>query len=341
MGHDFRDLIGHVGSGPKSADDMDYEQAKFAFGEILSGDVSSVALGGFWVANRWKRNTPEELAGFVDAMVEKTVSAAPDCDPVDCGANYDGKSRTALLGVASGLVAAAAGTPVAVHSGDRVPMSDGCAYRHVLDELGVDTDLDPETSADMTDEVGFGFYDQARFNPAVAALEDDRRALGVRTFVNTVETLANPAEASVHLGSFFHTTFGERVINTLSESRTQEIDRILMFQGLEGYDDVRPGHTTYVEWDGAEIETDRHEMAFDGDALDVDDVPGDSARITEEVLSGEGDGDLADAVAFNAALRLYARGDVQSIDDGVERARDVLADGSAEDRLVALRQFDA
>ncbi len=341
MGDDFRNLVGHVGSGPKSADDMDYEQAKFAFGEILLGDVSPVALGGFWVANRWKRNTPEELAGFVDAMCEETVSVAPDCDPVDCGANYDGKSRTALLGVASGLVAAAAGTPVAVHSGDRVPMSDGCAYRHVLVELGVDTDLDPETSAEMTDEVGFGFYDQAQFNPTVAALEDDRRALGVRTFVNTVETLANPAEASVHLGSFFHTTFGERVINTFAESRTQEIDRVLMFQGLEGYDDVRPGHTTYVEWDGAEIETDRHEMAFDGDALDVDDVPGDSARITEEVLSGEADGDLADAVAFNAALRLYARDDVESIDDGVEQARDVLADGSAEDRLVALRQFDA
>jgi anthranilate phosphoribosyltransferase len=340
MGRDFRDLVGHVGSGPKSADDMDYEQAKFAFGEILSDDVSPVALGGFWVANRWKRNTPEELAGFVDAMREKSVSAVPDCDPVDCGANYDGKSRTTLLGVASGLVAAAAGTPVVVHSGDRVPMSDGCAYRHVLAELGVETDLDPETSAEMTDEVGFGFYDQARFNPAVAALEDDRRALGVRTFVNTVETLANPAEASVHLGSFFHTTFGERVINTLSESRTQEIERVLMFQGLEGYDDVRPGHTTVVEWDGAEIETDRHEMAFDGDALDVADVPTDSARITEEVLSGEADGDLADAVAFNAALRLYARDDVKSIEDGVERARDVLADGSAEDRLAALRQFD-
>lgn len=342
MSREFRDFVGHVGSGPKSADDMSYEEAKFAFGEILAGDVSPVALGGFWVANRWKRNTPEELAGFVDAMREESVEiAAPDCDPVDCGANYDGKSRTALLGVASGLVAAATGTPVVVHSGDRVPMSEGCAYRHVLSELGVKTDLSPEESAAMTDEVGFGFYDQARFNPAVAALEDDRRALGVRTFVNTVETLANPADASVHLGSFFHTTFGERMINTLSESRTQDVERVLMFQGLEGYDDVRPGHTTYVEWDGAEIETDRHGMEFDADALDVEDVATDSAEITEAVLTGERDGNLADAVAFNAGLRLYARDDVKSIDDGVERARDALADGSAEDRLVALRQFES
>lgn len=341
MPRDFRKLVGHVGSGPKSADDMSYDEAKYAFEEILVGDVHPVALGGFWVANRWKRNTPEELAAFVDAMREESVSvAAPDCDPVDCGANYDGKDRTALLGVASGLVAAAAGTPVVVHSGDRVPMSDGCAYRHVLSELGVETDLDPEASAAMTDEIGFGFYDQARFNPAVADLEDDRRALGVRTFVNTVETLANPADATVHLGSFFHTTFGERVIDTLSESRTQDVTRVLMFQGLEGYDDVRPGFTTYVEWDGAETETDRHEMAFDGDALDVDDVRVDSARITEDVLSGDGDDDHTDAVAYNAALRLYARDDVRSIDDGVERARDVLADGSAADRLAALQGFE-
>lgn len=131
------------------------------------------------------------------------------------------------------------------------------------------------------------------------------------------------------------------MINTLSESRTQNVERVLMFQGLEGYDDVRPGHTTYVEWDGAEIETDRHGMEFDADALDVEDVATDSAEITEAVLTGERDGDLADAVAFNAGLRLYARDDVKSIDDGVERARDALADGAAEDRFVALRQFES
>ena len=123
-----------VGSGHKSADDMSREQAREAFARILSGEPDHTTLGAFWLANRWKRNTPEELAAFVDVMREQSVeTAAPEADPVDCGANYDGKDRTALLGVAAGVVAAAAGTPVVVHSGDRVPPQKHDAYKHVLD----------------------------------------------------------------------------------------------------------------------------------------------------------------------------------------------------------------
>jgi len=175
-----------VGSGHKSADDMTRPQASQAFRRILDGEPDQTTLGAFWLANRWKRNTPEELGAFVDEMAADTHTAAPDCDPVDCGANYDGKGRTAILGVAAGLVAAAAGTPVVVHSGDRVPTQKQDAYKHVLDELGVETDLAPEDSAAMTDEVGFGFYYQPNFAPAIDALSDRRAAMGVRTFVNTI-----------------------------------------------------------------------------------------------------------------------------------------------------------
>jgi anthranilate phosphoribosyltransferase len=106
------------------------------------------------------------------------------------------------LGVAAGLVAAAAGTPVVVHSDDRVPTQKQDAYEHVLDELCVRTDLSPAASARMTDEVGFGFYYRPNFAPGVAALFDRREEMGVRTFLNIVEMLANLAAASTHLGSF-------------------------------------------------------------------------------------------------------------------------------------------
>jgi anthranilate phosphoribosyltransferase len=69
-------------------------------------------------------------------------------------------------------------------------------------------------------------------------------------------------------------------------------------------------------------------------------VRSDSADVTEAVLSGERDGAFADAVAVNAAFRLYARSDVETLTDGVERARKALADGDAADRLAALRTFD-
>lgn len=230
-----------VGSGHKSADDMTREQASEAFRRILDGEPDPTTLGAFWLANRWKRNTPEELGAYVDVMADGIETAAPACDPVDCGANYDGKGRTALLGVASGLVAAAAGTPVVVHSGDRVPTQKQDAYKHVLDELGVRTELSPGESAEMTDEVGFGFYYQPEFAPEIDALFDRRDQMGVRTFVNTIETLANPASASVHLGSFYHLPYAKRIIDTFGVSETSVIDRVVMFQGMEGTTTFAPG----------------------------------------------------------------------------------------------------
>ena len=334
-----------VGSGHKSADDMTREQASEAFRRILGGEPDPTTLGAFWLANRWKRNTPEELAAYVDVMSEGVRTAVPDCHPVDCGANYDGKGRSALLGVAAGLVAAAAGTPVVTHSGNRVPTQKQDAYKHVLDELGVRTDISPEESADMVDDVGFGFYYQPNFAPEIVELSERRDMMGVRTFVNTIETLANPAGASVHLGSFYHLPYAKRIIDTFRTSETSDIDRVVMFQGLEGYDDVRPGSTKVAVWDdGAEIEdfdieTPEYGMDFESEDLGVDDIAADSAAITEAVLAGDRTDRFADAVAVNAALRIYAGGDADDIAAGLDTAREALESGAAAERLEALRGF--
>jgi anthranilate phosphoribosyltransferase len=334
-----------VGSGHKSADDMTREQAEEAFRRILDGEPDPTTLGAFLLANRWKRNTPEELGAFVDVMAEGVDHAAPDCDPVDCGANYDGKGRSAIFGVGAGLVAAAAGTPVVAHSGDRVPTQKQDAYKHVLDELGVRTDLSPAESAEMTDAVGFGFYYQPNFAPEVDDLFDRRDQMGVRTFINTIETLANPAEASTHLGSFYHLPYAKRIIDTFQEAETAAVDRVVMFQGMEGYDDVRPGSTKVAVWNEGEemedfdIETPEYGMDFEAEDLHVDDVAADSAAITEEVLTGERDDQFADAVAVNAALRIYAGEGADDIDDGLQQAREALESGAAAEKLEELRDF--
>ncbi|WP_339104919.1 anthranilate phosphoribosyltransferase [Haloterrigena salinisoli] len=335
-----------VGSGPKSADDMSREQAREAFQRILAGEPDATTLGAFWLANRWKRNNPEELAGYTDVMREESVvTAEPEADPVDCGANYDGKHSSAVLGVGAGLVAAAAGTPVVVHSGDRVPTQKETAYKHVLDELGVRTELEPAESADMVDETGFGFYYQPEFNPGVHDLLERRDQMGVRTFVNTIETVGNPANADVHLGSFYHLAFAKKLTDLIRNSDHLDYSRAIFFQGMEGYDDIRPGYTKVAEWtegdelEDYEIETAEYGMEMENEDLEVDDVTADSATITEDVLAGERDGHFADAIALNGAFRMYAREDVDSLETGLETARDVIADGSAEAVLEDLRAF--
>ena len=335
-----------VGSGHKSADDMSRAQAREAMGRILAGTPDQTTLGAFWLANRWKRNTPTELAGFLDVIAEESlVRGVPERDPVDCGANYDGKGRTAILGVAAGCVAAGAGTPVVVHSGDRVPTQKQDAYKHVLDELGVRTELSPTESAAMVDATGFGFYYQPRFNPGLDAIEGRRDQMGVRTFLNTIETICNPAGASTHLGSFYHLPYAKRIVDTFHESHQEGPERVLMFQGMEGYDDIRPGNTKVGEWqagsgfDDFDIRTGEFGMDLEEADLAVEAVASESATITEAVLAGEREGAFADAIALNGALRIYARDDASDLDEGLEMARDAIAEGSATAVLEELRAF--
>ncbi len=335
-----------IGSGPKSAGDLSPEQAACAMRQMLNNDVHPATLGVFLLANRWKTNTQEELLAYTETMREQSVRVAePDVDPVDCGANYDGKVKSTVLSVAAGIISAAAGTPIVAHSGDRVPTKHGTTYKHVLDGLGVETDLEPEDSARMVDETGFGFYYQPRFNPGIHNLLDVRNQFGVRTVLNTIETFANPANASVHIGSFYHLPFAKKTIDTFSGSEDQDVRRIVMFQGMEGYDDLRPGYTKLAEWTPEqgisedEIETAEYGMDLENEALYVDDTDGDSVEVTQNILENDLDGPFRQASLLNAGLRIYAGGDATSIRHGLEKAEEVLESGAPAQVLSSLREF--
>ncbi|WP_048075550.1 anthranilate phosphoribosyltransferase [Haloquadratum walsbyi] len=335
-----------VGSGVKSAGDMSREQATDAIRRILAREPDQTTLGAFWLANRWKHNVAPELAAYADVVAEDVTTAVPDADPVDCGANYDGKGDTAILGAAAGIVAAGAGTPVVVHSGDRVPTQKQDAYKHVLDELGIQTEIEPTESAAMVDETGFGFYYQPAFAPHINALNDRRDMMGVRTFFNTIETIMNPAEADVHLGSFYHLAFAKKMVDTFKQMETQHPHRVVMFQGMEGYDDIRPGYTKVGEWtDGEftdyEIETPEYGMDFEYEDLEVnpDNVAGDSAELTREIISGDRTDYFVDAVTLNAAFRIYARDDAETIESGLEMAHESIESGAAAAVLQDLQAF--
>lgn len=335
-----------VGSGVKSAADMSRSQATEAMERIIAGEPDPTTLGAFWLANRWKHNVAEELAAYADVMARDVKTAAPTVDPVDCGANYDGKGETAILGAAAGIVAAGAGTPVVVHSGDRVPTQKQDAYKHVLDDLNIRTEIEPAESATMVDETGFGFYYQPKFAPHIDNLWHRRDQMGVRTFINTIETMANPAEADVHLGSFYHLPFAKKMTDAFEQMETQSPNRVVMFQGMEGYDDIRPGYTkvgelTDGEFTDFEIETPEYGMDFEYDDLKInpDDIAGVSATLTEEIIDGTRTDHFADAVEVNAAFRIYARGDADSFDTALDMATASIDSGAASDVLHSLQTF--
>jgi anthranilate phosphoribosyltransferase len=80
-------------------------------------------------------------------------------------------------------------------------------------------------------------------------------------------------------------------------------------------------------------------MDFESEDLAVEDIAVDSAAITEAVLEGTREDRFADAVAVNAALRIYAGGDAEDITSGLQAAHEAIESGAAKERLDALRSF--
>src|SRR6476620_377759 len=56
-----------IGRGKQGARPLDRVQACDLFGQLLDGTVSDLELGAFCLAMRIKGETPEEMAGFLDA----------------------------------------------------------------------------------------------------------------------------------------------------------------------------------------------------------------------------------------------------------------------------------
>jgi len=57
-----------IGRGSKGAGDLDQDQAKEVFAQILEGHVSDLELGAFCIAMRIKGESLSELMGFMDAI---------------------------------------------------------------------------------------------------------------------------------------------------------------------------------------------------------------------------------------------------------------------------------
>jgi len=167
---------------------------------------------------------------------ESVVTAEPGCDPVDCGANYDGKHSSAVLGVGAGIVAAAAGTP----SSSTPAIGSRRRKRRRTNTSSTSSTSEPNSSpakADMVDETGFGFYYQPNFNPGIQGPLRPARSDG-RPNVRQHDrgTRRTP---TFTLGSFYHLAFAKKLTDTITESERLDYSRAIFFPGMEGYDDIR------------------------------------------------------------------------------------------------------
>jgi anthranilate phosphoribosyltransferase len=174
--------------------DLTRAEARAAMDAVMGGEATPAQIGGFLVALRLKGETPDEIAGFAEAMRARVLPVRPARDDLvdTAGTGGDG-ARTFNISTSAALVAASAGAAVAKHGNRAVSSASGSA--DVLEALGFELDQEPARVARSIDELGFGFLFAPSHHPAMRHAAPVRKELAARTVFNVLGPLTNPAGA--------------------------------------------------------------------------------------------------------------------------------------------------
>jgi len=328
----FIPFIKAVGRGEKLKRDLTYEESVEALRQIVEQTCSPAQAGAFLITQRVKGEAVDEIRGFTDLLrAEAITQIEPRVEGLlDLAAPYDGKVNTVQLAPALAILLAEAGLPVVLHGDENVPTKSGIGPGPVLRALGVADDLEPDDVRRMVESVGVGYLSARRFAPQWHALLPLRHQFGLRTVLNSVEKLLNPANAPYQLSGFFHGNYIERLRAVQTGSR-----RSFIVQGEEGSVEMAVGRKTHVfAEDGAgDLVLDPAALGHGGRIRVLS--PGDAkahADLNQAALAGE-PGDATEQLCLTAGVILHLFDLAASVPEGIERARRITASGAAITRL--------
>ncbi len=298
-------------------------------GDMLDGTLHGDAAVRWLADITLEELLPSQLAGAVEAVMERAVPFPAFPDAIDCcGTGGDGL-HTLNISTAAAMVVAACGVKVAKHGNRAVTSTSGSA--DILQALGLNTNLTAEQSATLLREVGMTFLFAPSFHPGFARVAPIRKAVGKRTIFNLLGPLCNPARVERQLIGVF-----APYLCSLVAEAAQYLGRrhIMAVHGEDGSDELSISGPTHV----AELTQGKvHYLAIRPqdagitpqpiDALRGG-TPNENAEALRAIFAGKAHA-YADAVVLNAAAALVLAGKAGKLYDGALMARNAIALGKA------------
>ena len=317
--------------------DLAGDEMRAVMHAMMAGELSDSQIAGFLIALRCKGETVEEIAAAVSVLRELVRKVPVQGEHVidTCGTGGDG-ANTFNISTASAFVVAAAGGKVAKHGNRSV--SSCCGSADVLEAAGVNLDMPAEQVADCVNQIGVGFLFAAKHHSAVRHTVGPRKEMGVRTLFNLIGPMSNPANAPHQLIGVFDKQWLVPVAEVLKRLGSRHV---LVVHAEDGLDEISIAAPTDVaELKNGEVTSYRVTPEQFGlqraglENLAITDAQS-SLAIIRAVLNNQ-PGPALDIVALNAGAAIYAADLVDTLADGVQRAQQVLADGSALAKFEAL-----
>ncbi len=331
---------------------LSLDQASGVADLLASAEVDRNLKAEFLTSLAKKGEVADEVAGIAkrfrelarDPGLQKWQDSAIDV----CGTGGD-KIGSFNISTTVVFALAAAGVPVLKHGNKSI--TSKCGSANLLEALGVNLMADDATLAKSMEELGFCFMFAPAFHPAFKEIMPVRQELaanGQRTVFNILGPLINPARPAHQLLGVFSPAVVDMLAGTL--------DSLGLKSGLVAHTELADGRgmdelsvvgQNRVRGFGALSSIDDSWAAerFSLKSADVSDLLGgeleDNLRILDELLDGKAPAGLADTISLNVAASLMIVGKCESIEDGIEIARDVILGGALKKKLADTKEFYA
>ena len=316
------------------------EESAEVFNLIMTGETTDAQIGAFLAAMRVKGETAEELAGAAETMrnLSSKVPLTSTEKLVDtCGTGGSGL-KLFNISTAAAFVASAGGAMVAKHGNRK--MTSFCGSADVLEAAGIKLELTPEQIADCINKIGIGFMFAPVHHSAMRYAGPVRQELSIRTMMNVLGPMTNPAQAKRQVIGVFAREWQEKIARVLQ--MLGSVHALVVYS--EGLDEIRldaPTHVVELK-DDTISEYTISPMDFgiaEATPKEIQKLSADSVTKSFELVKeglSQPDSLAANIVALNAGAAIYASGVADDLQSGVLVAQTVIAEKSGLAKLEEL-----
>ena len=308
--------------------------------EIMQGGVSDAQIAAYLMGLRMKGETIEEITGSVQTMrsLAQRVHVTDSMVVDTCGTGGD-RANTFNISTASAFVLAGAGITVAKHGNRSVSSRSGSA--DVLVALGVNINISAEHVSDCINEIGIGFLFAPRFHGAMKYCAQTRSDMGIRTLMNIMGPLSNPAGATIQVLGVYDQALTEKLAQVLIRLGTQHC---FVIHGLDGLDEITLTTKTYIS-EGKAGRVSSYTVSpqdFDLEPVNPKELkggdPNDNATIIQDILRGKRNA-KREVALINAAPAFVACGRAKTLREGYQEAKRTVDSGAAQEKLEKLIHY--
>ncbi len=307
------------------------EEAREILVNIGKGQYSDSEIASFLTVYLMRKITPQELAGFRDALLELCIPVNfSEYNTIDvCGTGGDEKN-TFNISTLTAFVLAGANIKVAKHGNYGV--SSACGSSNILEHHGYKFSNNSDKLRNEIDKANICYLHAPLFHPAMKSVAPVRKSLKVKTFFNILGPMVNPGRP----GNQLIGVFNEEVMNLYNDVYKESDIKYCIVHCLNGYDEISlTGDFRYISNDSDEILSPEdlnlkrasHNDLFGGNTVE------EAADIFDSILNGNGSESQNNVVVSNAAMGLKCYYKDKSLEDCLDISRESLFSRKAFEAL--------